>query len=94
MSVAELRTTEAKLRTVIELVIWRDATSRCGAGWGETDEVVSESSTTLCQSVGWLKKETHESITLIAHLTDSGLCGGDITIPKGMVLTREVLSSD
>ena len=43
------------------------------------------------ESVGWVVKETKQSVTLVAHLTDSDNASGELCILKNVIIKRKNL---
>lgn len=77
------------------LVKWVDAVTM-GHGWRSQDEI-AKTQPTLCQSVGWVLKQTKQKLILVSTIEGDD-CDGDTTIPMGMVkeivpLKREALLS-
>lgn len=74
----------------IELVTWRDAGgSSDDHTWMETDEVSDDNP--IIRSVGWVVKETENNLTLAMDLAEDDTTNGRSRIPKGMIVSREII---
>lgn len=73
--------------TVIE---WTDACAVGGGGWNPVETLTALKSP-LIRSTGWVLKETKKEVVLVSSASDSGLCGGDICIPKIAIKHRWTL---
>ncbi len=67
-------------------VEWVDSTGR--DGWQEADQDTGISD---CLSVGFLHRETENSITLVQSYADVGSWVGNITIPKVAIIRQHRL---
>jgi hypothetical protein len=72
----------------IELITWRDAGGEQG-GWQSPEEV--DDVNPIIQSVGWVVKETDNNVTLAMDLSDDGDTHTRGRIPKGMIVTRQII---
>jgi hypothetical protein len=72
----------------IELITWRDAGGEQD-GWQAPEDI--EDTNPIIQSVGWVVKETENNVTLAMDLSDDGDTHTRSRIPKGMIVTREIV---
>lgn len=75
----------------IELVTWKDAGSD-DTGWEKPEDTVDIDHT--IRSVGWVVKETDAYLTIAMDLHIDGSLHTRGRIPKGMIVSREVLKSN
>jgi hypothetical protein len=73
----------------LELITWEDAGGEQDGGWQDPDDV--DTANSVIQSVGWVIKETEKNITLAMDLSDDGQTHTRSRIPKGMIVSRQVL---
>jgi len=73
----------------IELITWRDAGGE-QEGWQAPEDV--DDVNPIIKSIGWVVKETENNVTLAMDLSDDGDTHTRGRIPKGMIVSREVLS--
>lgn len=73
------------------LLTWVDAATS-GHGWRSLDKVREQVPPTVL-SVGWIIKETPDYVILISSYMDNDNVDGDILVPKGMIVSRQRLSS-
>lgn len=74
----------------LELITWKDAGGEQD-GWLNPDAIVDHNP--IIQSVGWVVKETENNVTLAMDLClDDGTTHSRGRIPKGMIVSRQVLS--
>ena len=71
------------------LVHWVDSSSRRGV-WNPLEELRHDDVALACVSVGFLMKESHQSLTIAAHLTEHQ-GGGDMCIPTCAITKRTIL---
>lgn len=63
---------------------WVDAISHDSGGWLCTES--GQLTPSLCESVGWVIRETEDSIHIAAHFSEDGeAMSGDICIPRGCI---------
>jgi hypothetical protein len=72
----------------IEIVVWRDAGSD-DTGWEQPEE--TKDIDHIITSIGYVVKETDNYLTLAMDVHTDGSTNGRGRIPKGMVVSREVL---
>jgi hypothetical protein len=67
-------------------------------GWRSLDYIKEEATVAVIQSVGWIIRESEESITIVAHmhkeLPQNGVtryASDPTTIPTAMITTRRVM---
>ena len=72
----------------IELVTWRDAGGE-QEGWQDPSDI--DDANPIITSVGWVVKETDNNLTLAMDIADDGDTHTRGRIPKGMIVSREVL---
>jgi hypothetical protein len=72
----------------IELIIWRDAGGEQD-GWMDPDDL--DDVNPIISSVGWVVKETENNVTLAMDYADDGDTHTRGRIPKGMIVSREVI---
>lgn len=79
----------------IELITWRDAGGDANKDLSWADAKDIDDDNPIITSVGWIVKETENNITIAMDF-----CGADdmthtrSRIPKGMIVSREVLWSN
>lgn len=71
------------------LVTWLDACTD-ESGWKPLDKIASQKPMRV-KSVGWLVKRTRKHLTLVGSIV-ADHCDGDITIPRGMILSEKELA--
>ena len=69
-------------------VTWRD--SACGSRWDLESNLTEVS---VCQSVGFVIKETPKALYLCGDLDDEVSTSRRMTIPKECIIKRRVLSA-
>jgi hypothetical protein len=72
----------------IEVVKWHDAGGDQD-GWKPTEDV--DDINPVITSVGWVVKETERNVTLAMDWADDGDTNTRGRIPKGMIISREVI---
>ncbi len=74
----------------IERIVWRDAGgSEDDATWMAADDV--DDANPIITSVGWIVKETDANVTIAMDRADDDTTHTRSRIPKGMIVSREVL---
>ena len=77
-----------KLGTIY-LVTWIDSIG--SSGWRTIDEIPLESE--ICTSIGWLIRETKETITLVGSKSlQTNSFNGVLTIPKIAIRKKKICS--
>ena len=71
------------------LITWIDAATE-GHGWRSLERIKAQVPPTVL-TVGWIVKETENHITVISSYMDNDNVDGDIVIPTGMIISRQVL---
>lgn len=67
-------------------VKWRDSHSTAEGTWHTKREIVTKAA--AVETVGWVLKETKNSITLVSSVAPEEVAG-DITIPKQNIIKRK-----
>lgn len=75
----------------IELITWRDAGGEQD-GWLDANDI--DDANPIIRSVGFVVKETDNNVTLAMDLADDGDSHTRGRIPKGMIVSREVLCTN
>lgn len=73
----------------IERVKWKDASGDDESGWTDPHDLVDAD--TIIDSVGWVAKETDNYLTLAMDLDPNGATHTRGRIPKGLIVSRDVL---
>lgn len=75
------------------IIEWEDSLG-CPQGWQAFED--ASTSHVIIQSVGWVLRESKESVTLVPHVGrvdgDANQGQGIMTIPKRCILKREAIS--
>ena len=71
------------------IIEWLDS-STFGGIWNDISEIVDQTHSLLCRSVGWVLLDNKDFIVLVSHLTGKQ-ASGDMTIPKKAILKTTVL---
>jgi hypothetical protein len=74
----------------IVLVEWLDHTAHADTRWTHRDEIAALEPTVV-MSVGYVLKETSQTLTLLPHWNDSGDGYGEIVLLKSCIRKRETL---
>lgn len=83
--------TSRKLHDQVCIVVWRDAASH--DRWEDTSYYRSTNGTVECITVGFLLEDTPEQVKLVrtCHLHDNDQSEGMFAIPKGMVVSMQII---
>ena len=82
--------TDGKLGA-LTLIEWLDHCSLDGGHW-QTVESAETLTPVIVQSIGWLLKETKETIVLVPHLSQGqGQVFGEVCILKRVIIKRKSL---
>ena len=73
------------------LIIWNDANSRTHE-WDDLS--IFDTELSLCKSVGWVTAEDEKAITIVSSIQDDEHGGGDITIPRGCIISITELDNE
>ena len=70
---------------------WIDSSAMAGRVWQDR-ESVSEQVVCRCTTIGFVIKETRDSITIAGSMEGKNYVSGDMTIPKSSIRKRRILS--
>ena len=81
-------------------ITWRDSFG-CGAEWQRMDDMIGHATDVLCESVGYLAKETKNYVLIVPHIHGEIRTGeariakasgtGDMAIPKSAIVKQTTL---
>lgn len=67
---------------------WEDSAGVDGGPWIDTNDIPPKM---LCQSCGFVAKETGSTITIAGHKASTGQYSGVLTIPKSAIRKRRIV---
>jgi hypothetical protein len=68
---------------------WADSAGMSESHWRSLDQIPEIE---ICHTVGFLIKETEDSVVVLSTISEAGFYTGDIAIYKGCILEREEIS--